>query len=742
MYDRSDAEYTPELVSESDSDSDSDSDSEVTEVQPIRRRRRATPTAVPSSPVEDSDHLTPSSPHRGSPKKRRRKVRFQPNPVIMNEVPNVDDDISLAERKHDATPSCNDCVPSPSTPESSDGRYTTADGTIRSTRLRNKAQAMHAATPLVIKPAEKEYSRLYRIVAAVMCFSLTTVYSAPIISHGVGTHYFGEARRSCVTMQPDHWCHISTASTASAGTLYDRLCMQASVYSTTYSYTEAMEKDRTNYWPSILEEWNAMWKFEAFEWVPRSALPYHAVPIPMMWLCTQKSDGRYKSRLVARGDKEVQAPGTNNYAPSSQSNNIRLTVAHAVARDWHMTSIDISNAFLQSKISPTEHIYMLPPEGFTHVKPGHVLRLRRALYGLRGSPRKWWETFAATLHEFGLEEVESDQCTLIRKNGNKVDLVCELHVDDLLITGTRRDTKALINFIQSKYETREYSVVDEFLGIQFRHDAMKGVTLHQSRYISDLAQKFLSAAERQRPVAIPMLPGTVLPLSDTEPDLNVPYLQLVGALVFLSCSTRPDITHCVMELSKHNCNFTSVHYAAARRVLQYLFHHRNLGLHYRAQSMSEFRLRAYSDSDYAKAVTGHSITGWVVTLGGTAIAWQSAVQGQVAVSVFEAEYHALASTFQASRSLQLILNQFLLPTAAISCACDNKHVVDLTVQGRIHTRRSMRHVRMHFGYLWDILCRGFITLFHIKSTVNPADMFTKPLAASVRSRHCSLLGIA
>ena len=48
--------------------------------------------------------------------------------------------------------------------------------------------------------------------------------------------------------------------------------------------------------------------------------------------------------------------------------------------------MDVETAFLNAELK--EEIYMHPPVGMT-VKEGHVLRLRKTLYGLKQSPREW-----------------------------------------------------------------------------------------------------------------------------------------------------------------------------------------------------------------------------------------------------------------------------------------------------------------------------------------------------------------
>jgi hypothetical protein len=53
-------------------------------------------------------------------------------------------------------------------------------------------------------------------------------------------------------------------------------------------------------------------------------------------------------------------------------------------------------------------------------------------------------------------------------------------------------------------------------------------------------------------------------------ETNFPYQCLVGSLMYIAVSTRPDIMHAVSVLSRFNLCYDNEHVAAAKRVLRYL----------------------------------------------------------------------------------------------------------------------------------------------------------------------------
>jgi len=65
---------------------------------------------------------------------------------------------------------------------------------------------------------------------------------------------------------------------------------------------------------------------------------------------------------------------------------VRLILGLATLEKWHITGLDIRNAYLYSKLD--EEIYMEQHEGFTK-DTSIVLRLHRAIYGLKQAGLAW-----------------------------------------------------------------------------------------------------------------------------------------------------------------------------------------------------------------------------------------------------------------------------------------------------------------------------------------------------------------
>ena len=164
--------------------------------------------------------------------------------------------------------------------------------------------------------------------------------------------------------------------------------------------------------------------------------------------------------------------------------------------------------------------------------------------------------------------------------------------------------------------------------------------MNQRGYVDDLLKRF--GMVDSKPVATPMSQGTKLARNEKidSTQVDVPYRELVGALMYLSVCTRPDITHAASYLSQFNNCYDSDHWTAAKRVLRYLKGTRDVGLIYGKTSDP---LTGFVDADWANCeIDRKSYTGFVFILAGCPISWESRKQRTVALSSMEAEYMAIS----------------------------------------------------------------------------------------------------
>ncbi len=135
--------------------------------------------------------------------------------------------------------------------------------------------------------------------------------------------------------------------------------------------------------------------------------------------------------------------------------------------------------------------------------------------------------------------------------------------------------------------------------------------------------------------------GAVIILNkDTQHNIAKPFRELLGALMYLSCCTRPDISFAVSALARVGSNPSESDWKAAKRVMRYLKGTASLGIMF---TQRNGYLEGYSDADWGGDKTSRkSTTGFVFKFANGPVSWKSRLQPTVALSTSEDEYMALS----------------------------------------------------------------------------------------------------
>lgn len=302
-----------------------------------------------------------------------------------------------------------------------------------------------------------------------------------------------------------------------------------------------------------------------------------------------KTDGkleRRKARIVVKGFS--QRPGVdfhNTFAPVARISSLRTLMAVAVELDMQIAQIDITAAYLNGKMDTTVH--MEKPDMLQEMlakivttkncaeltgkakrmlsilkKGDKVCRLNKALYGLRQAGRQWYARLDARLKELGMTLTHADPCVYIDKNKSVLLLT---YVDDIVIAS--RDG-ALINRLKDElakvFAVKDLGDIKYCLGIEVLRSGEE-IHLSQTEYIRDILDKF--GMTDCKTVRTPLETGLKLYITDEDSDdkeLDVPYRELLGSLMYLAQETRPDIAHAVSALSQWNSCFKKIHWRCAK----------------------------------------------------------------------------------------------------------------------------------------------------------------------------------
>ncbi|CAH9079354.1 unnamed protein product [Cuscuta epithymum] len=124
------------------------------------------------------------------------------------------------------------------------------------------------------------------------------------------------------------------------------------------------------------------------------------------------------------------------------------------------------------------------------------------------------------------------------------------------------------------------------LGLQIEH-LKNGTFIHQSNYTEKVLKRFYM--DKAHPLTSPMVVRSLnihddrfRPREDDEDILGpeVPYLSVIGSLLYLANSTRPDIAFYVNLLARYNSCPTRRHWNKIKHIFRYLRGTIDLGLFY------------------------------------------------------------------------------------------------------------------------------------------------------------------
>ena len=106
--------------------------------------------------------------------------------------------------------------------------------------------------------------------------------------------------------------------------------------------------------------------------------------------------------------------------------------------------MDAYNAYVNADLE--EPLYMRQPPGYIVHSNQHILKLKKAIYGLKQSGRAWYyKCLSAAMNKIGFTKSKSDTAVFYRHNG-KGFVIIAIAIDNLTMTETNdniiRDIKA------------------------------------------------------------------------------------------------------------------------------------------------------------------------------------------------------------------------------------------------------------------------------------------------------------
>ncbi|KAI0991844.1 hypothetical protein K3495_g16343, partial [Podosphaera aphanis] len=247
---------------------------------------------------------------------------------------------------------------------------------------------------------------------------------------------------------------------------------------------------------------------------------------------------------------------------------LRAFLAITAVENLELSHFDVKNAFTEA--SPDELLFLRAPEGI-NVKPGHALRVKRSLYGLKQAARDWNQLFKSKLLKWGFIQSLADPC-LFTHPSRAVNIL--VYVDDIAVA-SKSNTQIdwLYKTMSKSFDTKNLGEMKMFLGMRITRDRQnRKLWLDQQQYLERILTKFGIPNAKHRPVSIP-LDGyeNLSPAGREETRIDpTEYSMIIGSLMFAMVYTRPDIAFALGRLSQYMKEPTEKHGQALKKLMRYL----------------------------------------------------------------------------------------------------------------------------------------------------------------------------
>ena len=529
---------------------------------------------------------------------------------------------------------------------------------------------------------------------------------------------------------------------------------------------EALRFDEENgntFWADAMKlELGQLFEYETFE-DSGSHCPHGYQMIHCHMVFDVKQTGKRKARFVAGGHM-TNPPKDSVYSSVVSLRSIRIVSFLAELNDLELHAADVGNAYLEAHTKERVAFRAGPEFG---PLAGHVLVIKKALYGLRSSGARFHEKFADTLLSFGFTPSFADSDVWMRDAGDHYEYVCTW-VDDLLVA--MKDPKAFLDALQAaphNYKLKGVGPPKYHLGGDFFRDKDGTLCYSARTYCDRLCQDYKHLfGELPKKAHSPLVKGDHPELDDSEPcgpDNIAKFQSLIGALQWTISLCRFDIANAVMTLSRYRAAPNVGHLARAQRIVGYLRQFPHGTIRYRTGIPNHelihgehpesydwmhsvygspkeelppnapvpkgkpVRTTTFKDANLMHDLTtGRSVTGCLHFINQTPVDWFSKRQGQVETATYGSEFVAARIATEQIMDLRYTLRMLGVPLDGPAWLFgDNQSVV--TSSTIPHSQLAKRWNALSYHRVREAIAAGIIRFHHVDGKENPSDVLTKPL---------------
>jgi histone deacetylase 1/2 len=510
------------------------------------------------------------------------------------------------------------------------------------------------------------------------------------------------------------------------------------------------EKNRKQWTDSVCTEIENFLKRDAWTLYPRSKLESRK-PIKSKYVFKIKNepDGsvRLKTRIVIKGYTQIPGVDFNEtYSPVANDTSIRVTLSYALYKmkdGWAVHVIDIEAAFLEADLE--EEIVAEWPEGLKELgytteelERDYCILLNKAMYGTVQAPRAFFLTLSKHLKEMGMVQSKVDPCIWYKRDyKGELVLIMAIYVDDCILSGKEEAVTWCKERLKERFNITDLRDIKKHIGVNYELLLDGNDEPYYKLSMDEYTEKLIRDGEDLlgtiKKARTPGIPGIVLPkvTENEDPIEEAKYRSITGTALYLIKKIGPEATNAIREISQHLDRPGAHQWKAIMRCIGYL---KEEPPYLILRKPKDLRITAYTDSNYATdALDRKSVSGYIVTLGGTIVSWVSKKQDIVALSSCEAEYISSVLCAQEIRFVQQLNLELSGNNEPAIMYGDNNGAIFMSNHSHVGPRTKHIDVRYHF--IRQLIEEGKLIYKKIKGDENPADILTKNVNENLLTKH-------
>jgi len=464
-------------------------------------------------------------------------------------------------------------------------------------------------------------------------------------------------------------------------------------------------------------------------------LPVGAHALETRWVFKEKDNGLKKARLVVKGYNQI--PGvdyTETFSPVASQSTILLVLAFSLyqrqmKRQWDIHVIDVETAFLNGDLD--EKIYIAKPEGYK--SNSKFIKLEKALYGLVQAPLQFFKCCKEVLltEQEGCSQSKVDPCLFMVREDNRITALVVLYVDDCCLCGEPKTVQRIKDTFREAFTIKDLGPIKKYLGVKYEV-TQDGIKINMNDYFKELIKDFEHdwGQVKEKPTPGINIARTESPEAVTK-EQHEAYRSYVGRIMFGVQKGFPSGSSAIRSLCEKLGSPSQSDWKKLTNLIGYLKVYEPITI----TVPTELTPEVYVDAGYAPEPDRLSITGMMVTVGGSLIGWRSSKQTGITLSSTEAEYVALATGGTEVRFLNTLLAEVddkwkERPRAKLYE--DNQATIFLSKHQQLSQRT--KHIDIKTRFINEMVENKEVDVEYVKTEDNVADIASKVTTTAVYKR--------